>query len=112
LTKAAAYAKEQGIDYMDLYGRALVDIAMDLIIGYLFCGQASSKVQMDAAVAGEKRNGEAVVIPMTQRKAVVARRFITANAPKITSLVERISCGDRSSFSEYNALVGPVPELA
>ena len=112
LMKAAAYAKEQGIDYMDLYGRALVDIGMDLIIGYLFCGQASSKVQMGAAVAGEKRNGEVRTVPMAQRKAVVARRFITANAPKIASLVERICSGDRSSFSDYNALVGPVPEQA
>jgi len=112
LMKAAVFAKEQGIDYMDLHGRALVDIAMDLIIGYLFCGQASSKVQMDAAVASEKKNGEVHTVPMTQRKAVVARRFITANAPKIASLVERICSGDRTSFSDYNALVGPVPELA
>ncbi|MBE0537776.1 MAG: acyl-CoA dehydrogenase family protein [Phycisphaerae bacterium] len=112
LLKAAAFAKEQGIDYMDLYGRPLVDIAMDLIIGYLFCGQASSQVAMDVAVAGEKTNGEVQTVSMTQRKAVVARRFVTTNAPKITSLVERICSGDKTSFSDYGALVGPVPEQA
>ncbi len=112
LMKAAAFVKEQGIDYMDLYGRPLVDIAMDIIIGYLFCGQASSQVQMDVAVARAKNNGELQTVPMVQRKAVVARRFITGNAPKIASLAERICSGDKTSFSQYDALVGPVPEQA
>lgn len=112
LMKAVAYVKEQGIDYMDLYGRAIVDIATDLIIGYLFCGQASSSVQMDVAVARARGNGEVQTVPMTRRKAVVARRFVTSNAPKIASLAARICSGDKTSFSEYDALVGPVPEPA
>ncbi len=32
---------------MDLYGRALVDIAIDLINGYLLCSQASTNVDME-----------------------------------------------------------------
>src|SRR4030042_1304595 len=37
LKRAVAFVKENGNEYMDLYGRPLVDIAIDLIIGYLFC---------------------------------------------------------------------------
>jgi alkylation response protein AidB-like acyl-CoA dehydrogenase len=51
LQKSIAFVKENGNEYMDLYGRALVDIAIDLIIGYLFCGQASTKVEMEVAAA-------------------------------------------------------------
>ena len=54
--KAAAFAKEKGVDYMDLYGRELVDAAICLICGYLFCGQASSKIDMEVEVSYEKNN--------------------------------------------------------
>ena len=96
---------------MDLVGRDLVDIAIDLIVGYLFCDQASTNVQMDVAVAGAT-NGEPKTISMKQRKQMVARRFITRNAPKIKALCEKIKAGDKSTFSEYESLVGPVPELS
>ena len=47
LNAAIAAVKEQpGSDYMDLYGRQLTDIAIDLIVGYLFCSQASTKVEI------------------------------------------------------------------
>ena len=52
LKAAIEFTKEQGNEYMDLYGRALVDVAIDLINGYLFCGQASTKVEMNVPVAG------------------------------------------------------------
>jgi len=110
LRSAIEFTKERGNDYMDLYGRALTDIAMDLIMGYLLCGQASSKVEMDVAVApgANKDNGE--TIPMTQRKAMIARRFVEKNAPKIKALADEICQGDKSTFSDYDALVGPVQE--
>ena len=107
LKKSVAFVKEAGVDYMDLYGRALVDIAIDLITGYLFCSQASSKVDMKVGIAGSS-NGE--MIDMAKRKAILARRYITKNAPKIAALTELICSGNRSSFDEYGALVGPVPE--
>ncbi|MFC1636572.1 acyl-CoA dehydrogenase family protein, partial [Planctomycetota bacterium] len=110
LKEAIPYVKEQGNEYMDLYGRALVDIAIDLINGYLLCSQASTKVQMDVPVAenGSADNGQ--TIPMKKRKALLARRYITKNAPKITALVELIRSGDKSTFTDYEALIGPVPE--
>jgi hypothetical protein len=108
LQEAAVYVKEQGNEYMDLYGRPLVDIAIDLINGYLFCGQASTKVNMEVPVA-ENGTGNSRTIPMKKRKAILARRFITKNATKIAALAKLISAGDKSSFNEYGTLIGPVP---
>ena len=103
LEKSIVFVKENGNEYMDLYGRALVDIAIDLIVGYLLCGQASTKVEMQVAVDDEK------TITMKERKATVATRFITKNAPKIAALVELICTGDKSTFTSYESLIGPVP---
>ena len=104
LKKAVAFVKKHGNEYMDLYGRALVDIAIDLIIGYLFCGQANTEVDMEVGAA---ENGG--TISMKERKAMIARRFIARNAPKITSLTESICAGDKSTLTDYEALAGPVP---
>ena len=109
LNAAIELTKAQGNDYMDLYGRALVDVAIDLINGNLLCGQASTGVDMDVAVAGaDARNGQK--IPMKQRKAALARRYVEKNAPKIEALTDLVRRGDKSTFSDYEALVGPVPE--
>jgi alkylation response protein AidB-like acyl-CoA dehydrogenase len=99
LKGAIAFVKGNGNEYMDLYGRALVDIAIDLIIGYLFCGQASTKVDMQ--LAGDLSS-------MKGRKAEIAKRYITRNAPKIAALAELIKMGDKSTFTEYEAMAGPV----
>lgn len=110
LNKAIEFTKAQGNDYMDLYGRALVDIAIDLINGYLFCGQASTKVEMNVPVAGTgtARNGQTT--SMKARKALLARRYVEKNAPKIKALAESICQGNKSTFTDYEVLVGPVPE--
>lgn len=111
LNAAIEFTKTQGNEYMDLYGRALVDVAMDLINGYLLCGQASTTVEMNVPVAGNgaSRNGQ--TIPMKHRKLMVARRYIEKNAPRIEGLTELIRQGDKSTFSDYEALIGPVPEV-
>jgi len=106
LKSSVSFVKEQGNEYMDLYGRAVVDIAIDLINGYLFCGQASTKVEMEVA-ADDSASGEN--IQMKERKAMIARRFIIKNVPKITALSEKICSGDKSTFTDYEALIGPVP---
>jgi hypothetical protein len=110
LNAAIEFTKQQGNEYMDLYGRPLVDVAIDLINGYLLCGQASTKVEMNVPVAGgTAKNGQ--TIPMKQRKLMLARRYVEKNAPKIKALTDLIRQGDKSTFSEYEALVGPVPEV-
>jgi len=109
LKHAIAYVKEHGNEYMDLYGRALVDIAIDLIVGYLFCGQASSKVDMPVATSTENGQADNNTISMTDRKAMVARRYITRNESKIKYLTTTICNGDKSTFSDYAKFIGPVP---
>ena len=42
-------------------------------------------------------------------KAILARRYITKNATKIKALAETIAAGDKSTFANYDALIGPVP---
>lgn len=111
LLKAAAFAKEQGVDYMDLYGRQLVDIAIALINGYLFCGQASSQVDMQTAAATNGDPNAPKTVPMTRRKEVIARRYVTRNAALIKTLAQEVHSGDRSTFKEYESLIGPVPEI-
>ena len=112
LKAAIAFVKEQpGNDYMDLYGRALTDVAIDLINGYLLCGQASTKVEMAVALAPGASTDNGSVLPMKQRKAKMARRYVEKNASKIKALTDLICQGDKSTFSDYEALVGPVQEL-
>jgi alkylation response protein AidB-like acyl-CoA dehydrogenase len=110
LKKAIAFVKEAGIEYMDLSGRQLVDIAIALITGYLFCDHASTKVNMQVQVANGKSNGEPKTISMKERKKMIAHRYITRNAPKIIALVASICTHDKSTFSEYDSLIGPVPQ--
>jgi alkylation response protein AidB-like acyl-CoA dehydrogenase len=104
-----AFIKEQGNEYMDLYGRPLVDVTIDLINGYLFCDQASTKVDMQVPVAENGQGNTDQTISMKERKAMIARRFITKNAPKIVALAELIRTGDKSTFNDYESLIGPVP---
>jgi alkylation response protein AidB-like acyl-CoA dehydrogenase len=111
MNKSIGCVKERGSEYMDLFGRPLVDIAMDLIIGYLFCGQASTKVEMEVPVASAGGNGNGKTISMKDRKKMLARRFITRNAVKIKERAELICCGDTSTFNQFAELVGPVPAV-
>ena len=48
-------------------------------------------------------------LSIKERKAMIARRYVTKNAPKISALVELIRAGDKSTFTEYETMVGPVP---
>lgn len=109
LKNSIAFVKKNGNDYMDLYGRPLVDIAITLINGYLFCSQAGSKVDMNVAISSENGQTENGSISMKERKAIIARRYITKNAPKIAALAKLIAGGDRSTFTDYPTMVGPVP---
>jgi len=111
LKAAIEFTKSNGNDYMDLYGRALTDVAIDLVNGYLFCGQASTKVTLEVPVAPNGSPDNGATISMKQRKAMMARRYVEKNAPKIKALTDMICQGDKSTFSDYEALIGPVPEL-
>jgi len=112
MKKAIAFVKDAGIEYMDLSGRAIVDIAISLINGYLLCGQAASSVDMQVPAASDNRNGTGRTISMKKRKAMMARRYITQNAQKNAALAEAICSGDKSTFNDYEVLVGPTNQEA
>jgi len=63
-----------------------------------------------AAVEGDSGDNH-TTIPVKQRKAMIARRYVTKNAPKITALSELIRSGDKSTFTDYEAMIGKVSEL-
>jgi len=90
LSQALVVVKEKGVEYMDLYGRKIVDVACDLYIGYLFLQQAKH----------------------SERKKEVARRFITTNAPKITANCELIKSGDRCTMDKFGLVVGELSDDA
>ena len=85
--KAIVIAKEKGAQYMDLYGRKLVDSAIAVLVGHLFLGQA------------EKND----------RKKFVARRYIETNLATIRRDVDLICSGDVSPMEQYDVIAGPVP---
>ena len=93
IVECVASIKEQGPEFMDLYGRRLVDMAVDTIIGHLFLLQASSASSEVEEAA-------------RRRKAAVAGRFISRTAPKIASSARIIAEGDKSTFTDFEAFVG------
>jgi len=88
LNEAVAFVKEQGgTEYMDLVGRKLVDMAITLVVGVLFCDQATAN---DA-------------------KKPVARRWLAVGMPDLRKNKELICSGDRSAMTDFETLAGPVP---
>jgi len=82
-----AFVKARGTEYMDLHGRRLVDSAIAVLVGHLFLGQA---------VASE-------------RKQLVARRFIEKHVPTIRRDIDVVCSGDQMAIEHYQTLAGPVP---
>jgi len=88
LNEAIAFVKAQGgTEYMDLHGRRLVDMAVALIVGALFCGHATA----------------------SEAKKAVARRWLAVRMPELRMDKERIVSGDRGAIADFDALAGPVP---
>ena len=84
LEAAVAYVKERpdSNTYRDLYARKLVDMAIDLLVGALFCDQA--------AAGG--------------RKLVVARRWIGERLPQVRALKEQVCSGETLTLTDFEAL--------
>ncbi|MFH0982096.1 MAG: acyl-CoA dehydrogenase family protein [Planctomycetota bacterium] len=83
--KGIAFVKERGNEYMDLYGRKLVDAAAVVLIGHLFLRQAE----------------------VHERKRLVTRRFIETSLPTVRRDIEWVCSGDRSPLEQFAALAGP-----
>ncbi len=85
LDEVIAFVKAQpGTTYMDLYGRKIVDVAVDLICGCLFVRDAAR---------GEDR------LPR-------ARRWLATRLPRQRYLKELIASGDVSTMTDFDALAG------
>ncbi|MHC4562073.1 MAG: acyl-CoA dehydrogenase family protein [Planctomycetota bacterium] len=87
LDECIVFVKEAGMEYMDLVGRKIVDSAISLLVGALFCDQATAK---DA-------------------KKAVAARWLAAKMPEVRMNREMILSGDRQIISDFDVLAGPVP---
>jgi hypothetical protein len=71
---------------MDLYARHVVDMAVEILIGYLFLHQGR----------------------FSPRKLKIARIFINELVPKVQMKVQIIKTGDKARIKEYETIVGPV----
>ncbi len=119
MVEAIHFVKEQpGTEYMDLYGRKIVDVAIMLVVGHLFLQQSCGDAKiMDAFSEKPSDNSPAALKNLAgyravqQHKRVVANRYIHGNGAKVTMLCKDILRGDRSTISEYEVIAGPVPEL-
>jgi hypothetical protein len=69
--------------YTDLSARELVEMATGILIGYLFIRQAQ----------------------FSQRKKIIAKRFITRMLPQIKMNYHRIVSGDNSTLKHFNTIV-------
>jgi 3-(methylthio)propanoyl-CoA dehydrogenase len=83
--QVVAYVKQQPADYLDLWARPLVDVAIDIYLSYMWMEMA--------------RHSKA--------KAVVARRLISRAVPRCEQSLKLIASGDRSTLDAYDVLVGP-----
>jgi alkylation response protein AidB-like acyl-CoA dehydrogenase len=78
---------QPGTSYRDLYARKLVDMAIYLIVGALFCDQAAAK----------------------ESKLAVARYWLTWRMPEFRMDRERIFSRDQTAVDQFATLAGPVP---
>jgi 3-(methylthio)propanoyl-CoA dehydrogenase len=88
LDESIAFIKAQpGANYRDLYARKVVDIAIYLIVGALFCDYATA----------------------SETKLAVAKYWLAEKMPEIRMLKEQILSGDVAVVTDFEALAGPVP---
>jgi len=118
LEQAVAFVKAQpGTEYMDLHGRKLVDAAIMLIVGHLFLHQGIAEPSwhdgFSPAQPADTSDNPAAPMDayrtVRSHKRVIARRYIQSNAVTLEMLCRQITTGDRSSMSDFDAIVGPVP---
>jgi len=88
LAECVAFVKEQpGATHRDLYARKMTDMALYLIVGALFCDQATA----------------------SETKHAVVRRWLAWRLPEIRMDAEMIKSGDTQIVEEFEILAGPVP---
>jgi alkylation response protein AidB-like acyl-CoA dehydrogenase len=87
LSEAVVFTKSQMGSYRELYSRKLVDMAIYMVIGSLFCQQAMSSA----------------------KKLSVAKRWLADKMPQVRMLKEQACSGDQCVINDFDVLAGPVP---
>jgi len=88
LDEAIAFVKGQaGTSYRDLYARQLVDMAVFLIVGALFCDQATA----------------------SETKLAVAKHWLAWRMPELRMDAARCCSGVKDVVDSFETLAGPVP---
>ncbi len=87
LDECVAFVKTIDMDYESLVARQMVDMAIGLIVGALFCDHATAKPE----------------------KLAVARRWLATKLPEARMFKEIIFSGDKQIVTEFETLAGPVP---
>ena len=88
LAEAVEFVKGQpGTAYRDLHARRLVDMAIFLVVGALFCDHAT----------------------VSEKKLAVAKYWLNWRLPELHALKEQVCSGDQSAVDAFEALAGPVP---
>ncbi len=88
LNEAIAFVKDQGgVEYMDLMGRRLTDMAIYLIVAALFADHATAK----------------------ESKKVILHRWLATKMPELKMNHEFILSGERSPMTDFETLAGPLP---
>ena len=89
LQNAVDIVKAGGNDYLDLTARQLVDVAIDILVGYLLLDQAQH----------------------SDHKKAVAARFITQALPRAKAKMEQVASKERSTLDAYDTIIGPLVEV-
>jgi alkylation response protein AidB-like acyl-CoA dehydrogenase len=88
LQQAVEFVKKGGADYLELSARAMVDVAIDILVGYLFLEHAAQ----------------------SEHKRIVAQRFIRQALPRAKAKMEQVLSQERSTLDAYEKIVGPLME--
>ena len=89
LQECIDFVKNEGMEYTDLVARKLVDFAMGLLVGTLFCDYATAK----------------------DSKLPLAKRWIAMKSAEAEMQKKVILSGDRQIIDDFEVLAGPVPVL-
>ncbi|MFQ6110887.1 MAG: acyl-CoA dehydrogenase family protein, partial [Nitrospinota bacterium] len=82
---ALAFVREKrDSEYTDYHARRLVDMAAEIYMGHLILGEAR----------------------LSQRKALLAQKYISDLLPRVRMNAEQVSCGDRSVIDHRSEILG------
>jgi len=120
ILQGIGFVKERGVEYMDLYGRRLVDAGITVLVGHLLLQQAAAKrpgTRADALPSVGTRPGPLPQSPHpgplprgeggNEHKKLVARRFIDTGLATAERDIRVLCRGDTSVLTDFEALAGP-----